>query len=153
MHRLLNSGNPSRADIAWSRPKGVTSMEEQRVLDFLDDYAGVLSRGDAHAMASRWNVPSLVVGGGQALAVSAASETEQFFGRSFAQYHESGVLAAVPTEQQVTVLSPTVAAVTVRWLHEDGEGNRVGVEDAFYVVAEEPGSGELKVVFYTPIER
>ena len=126
-------------------------MNEQQVRDFLDDYAKVLTDADARAMAKRWHVPALVVGDGRTIVVASREETELFFTRSFGQYHESGVRAAVLAESQVTLLSDSVAAVSVHWMHEDGHGATVGAEDAYYVLAQEPGSADIQVVFYTPI--
>jgi len=128
-------------------------MNETQVRDFLDNYAAVLSRADAGAMAALWNVPSLVIGGGQVIAVGSPSETEQFFTQSFAQYHASGVQTAIPAEPSVALLSDSVASVAVHWIHENAAGEQVGAEDAFYIIARDPGSSDIRVVFYTPIER
>ncbi|HSK48498.1 MAG TPA: hypothetical protein VLA05_10950 [Coriobacteriia bacterium] len=127
-------------------------MNEEQVSDFLNTYAEVLSRADAGAMARLWNVPALVVGGGQVIAVGSPAETEQFFMQSFAQYHASGVQTAIPAEPRVALLSDSVASVAVHWIHENADGLEVGAEDAFYILARDSGSSDIRVVFYTPIE-
>lgn len=66
--------------------------------EFFDAYAAAMLARDAQAIAELYAVPTLVEFPGQAVAVSDASQTEQFFAASFGQYeHVSDIIAAVKT--------------------------------------------------------
>ncbi|CAM3492083.1 hypothetical protein [Isoptericola cucumis] len=65
---------------------------------FFDAYAAAMLERDAKSIADLYAVPALVEFPGQAVAVSDASQTEQFFAASFGQYEDiSDVTAAVET--------------------------------------------------------
>jgi ketosteroid isomerase-like protein len=126
-------------------------MDQERVQDFFLDYSKALSSGDEASVARFWMVPALVVGEGRTIPVAAPSEVEAFFQQSIGHYRASGIQAATLGDSEVRVLSDSTAAAYIHWDHEDAAGNRVGGEDAFYVVARDAEGGEFRIVFYTPI--
>ncbi|PZS04202.1 MAG: hypothetical protein DLM56_06865 [Pseudonocardiales bacterium] len=80
--------------------------------EFFERYAAALLARDEKAMAQMYAVPSLVLFPGQSIAVSDASQTEEFFAASWNQYE--GVDAV---DNQIVVMgeAPGSLWVDVTW--------------------------------------
>lgn len=85
--------------------------------EFFTTYARALLDRDASKLAQLYAVPALIEFPGQAIAVSAAEQTEQFFAASFGQYE--GVTEARPTIEVIASTGHSIWA-DVTWSY-DGE--------------------------------
>lgn len=84
---------------------------------FFDTYTRALLDRDAKAIAGLYAVPALIEFPGQAIAVSDASQTEEFFAGAFGQY--DGVTATDATVDVVAAADHSIWA-DVRWNHHGG---------------------------------
>ena len=107
------------------------------VTAFFDRYEAALLARDAKALASLYDVPSLILFPGRSVPVSEPAETEAFFASAFAQYE--GV-TSVEREVAVIAEAPHSVWTDVTWtfssrpaerfcyqLVESGEGLRIAV--------------------------
>jgi hypothetical protein len=85
---------------------------------FFDRYAAALVARDEQAIAQLYAVPSLILFPGQALAVSDARQTAEFFAASWGQYE--GVDQALP---RITVMGAGPASIwaDVSWSYGGDE--------------------------------
>ncbi|WP_448720712.1 hypothetical protein [Microbacterium natoriense] len=93
-------------------------MDENSVARvFFDSYTRALRARDAGAVASHYVVPCLIEFPDQAIAVSDARQTEEFFASAFAQYQDVTAADAV-----VTVVAETAHSIwaDVSWDHHGG---------------------------------
>src|SRR5680860_1629467 len=84
------------------------------VTRFFDRYAAALLARDAAAVAKMYAVPSLIVFPGMVIAVSDASQTEQFFASTWDQYEgvqtldkRIVIMAADPAPSLIHISEPT----------------------------------------------
>lgn len=92
-------------------------MDETKIArEFFDTYAQALLDRDAKAIADRYAVPSLIEFPGQAIAVSDAAQTEQFFAGAFGQY--AGVSDATPKINIVAATGHSIW-VDVTWSYDE----------------------------------
>lgn len=85
--------------------------------EFFDVYTRALLDRDAKAIAGHYAVPALIEFPGQAIAVSEASQTEEFFAGAFGQYE--GVWAIDAAVDVVAATSHSIWA-DVTWDHHGG---------------------------------
>lgn len=93
-------------------------MSENTVAtEFFDSYKSALIDRDAQDVAGHYAVPALIEFPGQAIAVSDAAQTEQFFAGAFGQYDDvTDVDAAV----RVVAATGHSLWVDVAWDHHGG---------------------------------
>ena len=110
---------------------------------FFDAYTRALLARDAKAIAEHYAVPALIEFPEQAIAVSGADQTEEFFAGAFGQYE--GVSA---TEAAVEVVAATSHSIwaDVAWNHHGGASD----ERLMYQLVR---SGEdWKIAVLTPLD-
>lgn len=119
----------------------MTDAASTQVDEFFERYAAALLARDEHAIAELYAVPALVLFPGNAIAVSDAAQTEQFFAASWGQY--GGVDEAQPS---ITIMgeAPGTVWADVTWTY-DGEPR----ERFCYQLVGEPGSYLVAVL--TPL--
>jgi ketosteroid isomerase-like protein len=78
----------------------------EAVEQFFDHYAAALLARDEKAISRMYAVPALIISPDQLIAVSDASQTEQFFASSWEQYE--GVEEANP---QITIMGQAPASI------------------------------------------
>ncbi|MFC7622360.1 hypothetical protein [Microlunatus sp. GCM10028923] len=85
--------------------------------EFFDTYARALLDRDAHAVAELYAVPALIEFPDQAIAVSDAGQTAEFFAGAFGQYSE-----VTDADAAVTVVAATSHSIwaDVAWDHHGG---------------------------------
>jgi hypothetical protein len=109
----------------------------ESVTDFFDRYEAALLARDAKALATLYDVPSLILFPGRSVAVGEAAQTEAFFASAFAQYE--GV-TSVDRELAIIAEAPHSVWADVTWtfpnrpverfcyqLVEGGDGFRIAV--------------------------
>lgn len=108
--------------------------------EFFDTYTEALLARDASALAYLYAVPALILFPGNAVPVSDAAQTEQFFAGAFGQY--AGVTEA---SAEVTVVAQTghSAWAEVTWSYDGAAGERnmyqlVRVDDAWRIAVLTP---------------
>lgn len=109
--------------------------------DFFERYAAALLARDEKAIAGMYAVPSLILFPGQSMAVTDASQTEQFFAASWGQYE--GVDAV---DKQLTVMAEAPASlwVDVTWSY----GGRPRERFCYQLV---PGPDGHQIAVLTPM--
>lgn len=87
-----------------------------QMTEFFDSYARALMDRDEARVATMYAVPSLILFPGQSIAVSDATQTQDFFASSWDQYE--GVTQASP---DITIVAETSHSVwaDVTWRHDD----------------------------------
>ncbi|GAA2024782.1 hypothetical protein GCM10009720_00640 [Yaniella flava] len=97
----------------------VETMHEYETIarEFFDTYTRGLLDRDATVIAGHYAVPALIVFPEQAIAVSGASQTEEFFASAFGQYD-----GASTAEAAVEVVAATRYSIwaDVRWSYDGG---------------------------------
>ena len=94
---------------------------DARAEEFFERYRRALLDRDATAVASLYAVPALIEFPGQAIAVSSAAQTEQFFAGAFAQYE--GV-TDVSTQLDVVAETGHSLWVDVTWSYDGAPPER-----------------------------
>lgn len=80
---------PRPIDVSKTHRRSVESMDENGIaLAFFDSYTRAMLERDAGGVASHYAVPCLIEFPDQAIAISHARQTEEFFAGAFAQYQE-----------------------------------------------------------------
>lgn len=110
---------------------------------FFDTYTRGLLDRDARVIASHYAVPALIVFPGQAIVVSDASQTEEFFVRAVDQYE--GVFAADATVDVVAATEYSIWA-DVAWTYDGGVPN----ERNMYQLVRD--GEDWKIAVLTPLE-
>lgn len=99
--------------------RNVSDMTDtsDKAAQFFDSYAAALLARNEKAIARMYAVPSLILFPGQAIAVSDAHQTEEFFASSWSQYE--GVDSV---ERQIAIMGEAPASLwaDVTWSY-DGE--------------------------------
>jgi hypothetical protein len=105
---------------------------------FFERYAAALLARDESAVAAMYAVPALILFPGQAVAVSDAGQTEEFFAASWAQY--DGVIEAEP---HVVVMgeAPGSIWVDVTWSYDGQQRERF-----CYQLVERPAGHQIAVL-------
>jgi hypothetical protein len=105
---------------------------------FFERYAAALLARDEAAVARMYAVPSLILFPGQAIVVSDASQTEEFFAASWVQY--DGVAEAEP---RITVMgeAPGSLWLDVTWSYDGQERERF-----CYQLVERPAGHQIAVL-------
>ena len=113
------------------------------VTRFFDRYAAALLARDAAAVAKMYAVPSLIVFPGMVIAVSDASQTEQFFASTWDQYEGVQTL-----DKQIVIMAAAPASVwaDVTWFH-DGQP----LERLCYQLIGDAGSYQIGVLTPLPL--
>jgi hypothetical protein len=93
-----------------------------------------VSAGDLPKIAACWEVPALVLGDQEAVAVGGLGEVEAFFGRAVEAYRSQGLFSTTPELEQVDTLSDRLAAVDVRWAALDKAGVDQSSERSHYIL-------------------
>ena len=111
------------------------------VQEFFDRYAAALLRRDEKVIATMYAVPGLIVFPGQLIAVSDASQTEEFFASTWSQYDE--VDAADP---QILTMgeAPGTVWADVTWFY----GGRAQERFCYQLVA---GPQGYRIAVLTPM--
>jgi hypothetical protein len=114
----------------------------QTVHEFFDCYAAALLARDERAIAGMYAVPSLILFPGQAIAVSDARQTEEFFAAAWGQYEGVDRL-----EHRIVIMAEAPGSVwaDVTWFH----GGRAR-EHMCYQLVERDGGYQIAVL--TPLE-
>lgn len=118
--------------------------DRAEVQEFLDRLAKALTSGDGKAIATMWDVPALVLGDDQVMAVSTEREVEQFFGSAKDQYNAQGI---TDTRAEIVALrwhTPRLVSVEVRWPYLDAKGTQRGAETSTYTLRRD-GSGKFRL--------
>jgi hypothetical protein len=120
------------------------SRSRSQVQDFLDRMARALTRGDAHTVATMWDVPALVLDDQAVRAVTSLAEVEQFFSGAKDQYNQRGITDTRAEIEWLEWATDKVAIVEVRWPYLDARGNEVGEETSTYTLRRDE-RGDLKL--------
>ena len=129
--------------VSWYQ-SSVASMDKHNIARrFFDTYARALLDRDAGAVAKHYAVPCLIEFPDQAIAVTDARQTEEFFAGAFVQYAD--VVAADAT---VAVVAETAHSIwaDVSWNHHGGAPD----ERNMYQLAKH--GNEWKIAVLTPLD-
>lgn len=110
-----------RADVASRFGRNVEFMSAYNIArEFFDGYTRALLDRDAKAISDFYAVPALIEFPEQAIAVSDANQTEEFFAGAFDQYE-----GVTTTEAIVEVVAATSHSIwaDVTWDHHSGAPN------------------------------
>lgn len=119
-------------------------MTENTIADeFFDTYTRALLDRDAAAIADHYAVPALIEFPDHPVAVSAASQTEEFFAGAFGQYE--GILTAHATVEVIAETGHSLWA-DVTWTYDAG----APAEHNLYQLVR-TGSG-WKIAVLTPLD-
>lgn len=116
------------------------SISGAATADFFDRYAAALLARDEASIATLYAVPSLILFPGQAVVVSDAQQTAQFFAASWAQYEGVDTIGKTVT---VVGEGPGTVWVDVTWSY----GSRR--EQFCYQLVERPPG--LQIAVLTPL--
>lgn len=108
-------------DVASRFGRNVEFMSEYNIArKFFDGYARALLDRDAKSISNFYAVPALIEFPEQAIAVSDANQTEEFFASAFGQYE-----GVTTTEAVVEVVAATSHSIwaDVTWNHHGGASN------------------------------
>ena len=110
---------------------------------FFDSYTRALLDRDAKAIAEHYAVPALIEFPDHPIAVSEASQTEQFFSGAFGQYE-----AVSTTHATIKVVAETGHSIwtDVTWTHDAGASS----ERLLYQLVHD--SGGWKIAVLTPMD-
>ncbi len=114
------------------------------IQQFLDRMARALVSGDGRTVSTMWEVPALVIGDENVMAVSRREEFEAFFGNAKAQYNAQGITDTRPEIVRIEWATKRLATVQVRWPHLDAQGKILGSEVSTYILRRDD-KGELKL--------
>jgi len=76
-------------------------MQTDQIGQLLEQLGQALSAGDLHKASACWAVPALVLSEDAALAVSDATEIEEFFSQAAEWYHLQGLVSTRPEIERV----------------------------------------------------
>lgn len=116
-------------------------MNRSDVEKFFDDYRKALLARDAHAVASLYMVPCLIVSPGTPLAVTDAQQTVDFFASGWGQYDGIDELDATTT---ILAEAPGSLWVDVTWSYGGAPQERF----CYQLV---PGDGGHQIAVLTPM--
>ena len=121
---------------------GMDIITEQQIEAFLTDYAAALLARDEHRVADLYAVPALVLFPGNAVAVSAREQTEQFFVSAWGQYDGVDTVA-----HEVTLMGagPATAWLDVTWVY-DGQPR-----ERFCYQVVQGADGAWRIAVLTPL--
>jgi len=121
-------------------------MQTDQIGRLLEQLGQALSAGDLRKASACWGVPALVLSEDAALAVSGATEIEEFFSQAAEWYHLQGLVSTRPEIERVDILSEKLAAVDVRWPSFDASGKEKSSERSHYIVQlAEDGQAYIRV--------
>jgi len=113
------------------------ALTSDTTTEFFDRYAAALLARDAARVAALYAVPSLILFPGQAIAVSEAEQTEQFFAASWSQYEG---IDAIDKKVSVMGEGPGTVWVDVTWSYGDAN------EHFCYQLVERPQGLQIAVL-------
>jgi hypothetical protein len=118
--------------------------KDQEVQDYLDRYARAFTAGDGGAVASMWEVPAIVVGEDEAIAITELEQVSDFFGSAKPMYNERGIFTTRAELIDVDRISDNLVNCRVRWPHLDAKEEEIGEESSSYTLRR-GSDGQLKM--------
>ncbi len=114
----------------------------EKTATFFQHYTSALLARDEAAIATMYAVPSLILFPGQSIAVTSATQTEQFFASSWSQY--DGVETADP---QISVIAEGPGSIwaDVSWAYDGSVRERF----CYQLITGEQGT---QIAVLTPLE-
>ena len=118
--------------------------KDQEVQDYLDRYARALTAGDGETVASMWEVPAIVVGEDEAIAITELQQVSDFFGAAKPMYTQRGILTTRAELIDVDRIGDNLVNCLVRWPHLDANEEEIGEESSNYTLRR-GSDGQLKM--------
>jgi hypothetical protein len=112
-------------------------IEEERLAEFLDEYAAALREFDADATAQLWGLPGMIVTDDFAGALESRADLSAALEASFPLYRRLGLESAVPEIRPMTALTEFISMVRVRWSYLDGDDEMIVTTDSEYLVRDD----------------
>jgi hypothetical protein len=112
------------------------------IQQFLSRMARALVSGDGGTVSTMWEVPALVIGDENVMAVSRREELEAYFGNAKGQYNAQGISDTRPEIVRIEWATRHLATVQVRWPYLDAQGKILGSDVSTYILRRDD-NGEL----------
>ena len=112
-------------------------IEEERLAEFFDAYAGALREFDAEATAELWGLPGMIVTDDFAGALESRADMASGLASSYPIYRMLGLESALPEIRAVSALTDRISNVRVRWSYLDGDDEVIVTTDYEYLVRDD----------------